>query len=763
MDNYELLLTEQAQENIEDTLATLITAAQEIATASEKDFEKIKAKKWYKRLWELVTFNNDNQKIQARGVGNLAKLNEITMKAIVLVSKQSKDISEKVHESLKHLQQLEEDVSDLYEQQIKIISVVQRIKRGFETEDRFDELSQNQRDIIFAVLHTYALEGSNDDTGNLLATLRGQAHDTYANVNYSIIETELTPQSSQKMLYSLLHAYSLLLTGEFANEDHEILQYIRLSGNEKKEIRNRVKDDISIYGKDKYIKFFDAPTEEYDFDVDANDIEWDFCENEDTSKAETSPQMETIHITKLTQIHVGERLQFYKKNVYIEANIDCHGELEFFGCNVYYNAGASIGKITLSPESQLNIWNSQVFGGPLDEMAFIRGKQADISCLNSAFHNCQRFINVTDSEFGMDKCGVYNCIREFVCVDNGINSSVENTLIILDDPTIIEDAVGYQNEHKGLSSPMIFDIDRWCEYKNNLFYCPFEFKDSLWLTVFWGDHHSVEDCTFITLGSQNIHYSSYPKTINNCLFVGGSNVISLNGGGLSGNSNLSSSMFIGCKNAVSCSKDVIKGCVFVDCFRTSIEAKFFGSTIIEDCVFMNTKVVPKEQKDKYGNEIGPCINVWCSREFMEKGKNKPNTINNCIFYNLNNYDYIIAPSATGKPEEVIAQVENCRFINCDCVRAIQKDTYYYSDILSIKKTVRDVMKVVNCEGVDLYGWRRNPEKTISNSEINVDLTEKPYGCEYLTSVFYFNHDLISDDKLRPWISDFEQRVIAEME
>ena len=62
MDNYELLLTEQAQENIEDTLATLITAAQEIASASEKDFEKIKAKKWYKRLWELITFNNDNQK-----------------------------------------------------------------------------------------------------------------------------------------------------------------------------------------------------------------------------------------------------------------------------------------------------------------------------------------------------------------------------------------------------------------------------------------------------------------------------------------------------------------------------------------------------------------------------------------------------------------------------------------------------------------------------------------------------------------------------
>ena len=296
------------------------------------------------------------------------------------------------------------------------------------------------------------------------------------------------------------------------------------------------------------------------------------------------------------------------------------------------------------------------------------------------------------------------------------------------------------------------------KYKNNLFYCPFEFEDSLWLTVFWGEQHSVENCTFITLGSQSIHYSCYPKTISNCLFVGGSNVISLND-----QSNLENSMFVECQNSISCGKDIIKGCTFVDCLRTSIEAKFFGSTIVENCVFMNTKVVPKEQKDKYGNEIGPCVKVWCDREFMEKGKNKPNIINNCTFYNLNNYDYIIAPKATGKPEEVIAQIENCRFINCDCVGAIQKDTYYYSEVLSLKKTVRDVVKVANCEGVDLYGWRRNTEKTISNSEVNVDLTEKPYGCEYLTSVFYFNHDLVSDDKLRPWISDFENRVIADPE
>ena len=148
MENYELLLTQQAEDNIQDSLDTLLTAARDIASASENDFERIKSKKWYKRLWELVTFNNDNQMIQARGVGNLAKLNEITMKAIILISKQSQDIATNVAESLKELSALREDVDDLYDQQNKLIETVLKIKRGFEPEERFDELSENQRNII---------------------------------------------------------------------------------------------------------------------------------------------------------------------------------------------------------------------------------------------------------------------------------------------------------------------------------------------------------------------------------------------------------------------------------------------------------------------------------------------------------------------------------------------------------------------------------------------------------------------------------------
>lgn len=759
MDNYELLLSKEAEENIDEAITMLVSAAQDIANKSEQDFERIKEKKWYKRLWELVTFSKDNEKIQARGVANLAKLNEIVMKAIVLLSKQSKNNADRIYEALQEIKSLTEEVSDLFAQQETIANKILIIRRGFESEGRFDELSDNQRAIICAVLDRFSETGANEYTQDLMATVYKSARRTYDDVTYGIIEKELNT-SAQRWLFNLLHGYSLLLTNEVGDEKHEVFRYFPLSEATKENIRNAVKTDITQrLGKDNYIRSFEVQATSEDHLVLENDIEWFFYEEDDLEEAEAEevPQKENVHITSLTQIRSGDSLKFIDKNVYIQANIDCHGELMFLDCNVFYNYGEAIGKITLSPGAELNVWDSHVLGGAYDDTAFIRGKQADINCTNSTFRNCNNFIDAEISEIYMDKCGVYNCVSKFICtkVDymSGVRQSqITNTLIVIDDPQALELA----KEHK-CSIAYIFDIQR-CEYKNNLFYYPTISSDAPWIILFTGRSQQVEECTFIMPGEQHISCANNSKLVRNCLFVGGSGVVSLDG-----NSNLSSSMFIGCKNAVMCGKDTLKECTFVDCLDTTIEAKFRGSAVIENCTFMNTKVVAKKQKGKYEDEIGPCIKLYCDREFMEKGTNQPNKVTGCTFYHLNNYDYIIAPAAVGKPEETIAVIENCHFANCDCAKAIKMDVHYYSEVLSIKKTVRDVMKVINPEGADLYSWRSGSGKTISRNEVNVDLRSATYGCEYLTSINYLDDKLTSNEKLYPWIADFEQKVIAESE
>ena len=466
-----------------------------------------------------------------------------------------------------------------------------------------------------------------------------------------------------------------------------------------------------------------------------------------------------MHITSLTQIRSGDSLKFIDKNVYIQANIDCHGELMFLDCNIFYNCGETIGKITLSPGAELNVWDSHVFGGAYDDAAFIRGKQADINCTNSTFHNCQCFLSVTDSEFYMDKCGVYNCIRGFICVNNGINCSVENTLIKVDDPAIITSEITYKKEHSGLSLPHIFDIDCWCKYKNNLFYCPLELVDSLWLTVFWGDHHSVEQCTFITLGRPSIHYSYSPQTIRDSLFVGGSGVINMDRGG-----ELTASMFINCENAVECSNNKIDSCYFVDCYGPTIRNSGSGEALIDSCIFLNTKHIPKPEKTHWLIDTMSCIHVGCDVSIMGKGYRKPNDIRNCLFYGLTQYENIIAPKGGySKPEDLIAVIDGCRFINCDCINTIKTDVVYRTEILNIKKTAKNVMQIENCEGVSKKSWSRESTLYFSKEMADVELSGKQWGCDFLHSDIYMEHNLNTNDRIMAWIKDYEARVISETE
>ena len=765
MDELKISLTPEAEQNTDEAIQCLIDAASQIFASSEQDFQALKNTKWYKRLWKIITFSKDNEKKLARGVSSLAKLQEIIMKALLLLAGKSAAISDFVNQHDKQIAQIAKDQVELAKIQDVILDELDRLKIGAEKAITLYDIEGDKRKIFMAAFCS-VVDTLNSDC-SMCTDYYNQIYyaldcaDAQASIKLHSVSM-LSPKEAL-LLYRVIMEYVFLATDSFACEA-EVLNYLAVSPKDSVAIKTLITKQTTRGGKENLLLKYKSKDnyDEYIF-VDDEEIDWDF-EDEDafesSSAPKDKPEMETVHINKLTQIRSGERLQFYKKNVYIEANIDCHGELQFYGCNIYYNVGTSIGTITLSPESQLNIWNSHVFGESLDETAFIRGKQADISCLNSTFHNCQRFIHVTDSEFYMDKCGVYNCIRGFVCVDNGINCSVENALIIVDDPAIIANETTYRKEHSGISSPNIFDIDRSCEYKNNLFYCPLELVDSLWLTVFWGDNHSVEHCTFITLGHPNIHYSYSPKTISDSLFVGGSSVINMGRGG-----ELTASMFINCENAVECYNNSINLCYFIDCFGPTIRNSISGEAIIDDCVFLNTKHIPKPEKTHWLIDTLSCIHVGCNiNSIMGKGYNNPNEIRNCLFYGLTQYENIIAPDdGHSKPEDTIAIIDSCRFINCDCVNTIKTDLIYHTEILNIKKTAKNVMKIIDCEGVSNKNWWRESTQYFSDEMAEIELSGKQWGCDFLHSDFYLEHNLNTDEVITLWIKDYEARVISETE
>ena len=759
MDELKISLSPEAEQNTDETIQCLIEAATRIFTSSEQDFQAMKNTKWYQRLWKLITFSKDNEKKLANGVSNLAKLQEIVMKALLLLSEKSADISDFLCQHDEDIARLAKNQASLAKTQNAILDEIDRLKIGAEKTITLYDIEGDKRKIFMTAF--CSVVDDMDCHSSLCQEYYRQVCNALefsdAQTSIKLSSVDILTRCETHLLYRVIMEYVFLATDSFECET-EVLDYLAISRKVASTTKEFIAKQVVRGGSE--ILLTHHSVDEYAF-VDDEEFEWNF-EDEDDSKTEDTqervPEMETVYVNKLTQIRSGERLQFYKQNVYIEANIDCHGELQFFGCNIYYNAGASIGKITLSPESQLNIWHSHVFGGILDETAFVRGKQADVSCLNSTFHNCQNFISVTDSWFYMNKCGVYNCIRGFVCVKNGRDSSVENTLIKVDDPTITASEITYKKEHSGLFLPKIFDIDRWCEYKNNLFYCPLELVDSLWLTVFWGDNHSVEHCSFITLGHPDIYYSYSPKTISDSLFVGGSSVISMDSGG-----ELTTSMFINCENAVKCSiSNKINSCYFVDCCGPTIRNSISGEAIIDNCIFLNTRHIPKPEKTHWLIDTLSCIHVGCNIGIMGKGYNKPNEIRNCLFHGLTQYENIIAPyGGYSKPEETIAIIDSCRFINCDCINAIKTDVVYHTEILNIKKTAKNVMQIINCEGVSNKNWRRESTQYFSSEMADIELSGKQYGCDFLHSDFYMEYNLNIDERIAPWIKDYEARVIFE--
>lgn len=74
----------------------MIEAANEIFTAQEADFEKLKSEKWYKTLFHALTFNQDGKKYAVRGICSLAKLQQLFMDIYVRNYRES-------HEQMKQI------------------------------------------------------------------------------------------------------------------------------------------------------------------------------------------------------------------------------------------------------------------------------------------------------------------------------------------------------------------------------------------------------------------------------------------------------------------------------------------------------------------------------------------------------------------------------------------------------------------------------------------------------------------------------------
>lgn len=214
----------------------LIEAAAEVATSTESDFTAMQSKKWYKHLWETISFSKDNQIRTAKGVSNLAKLQDILIKALVIVSKENTNVSEDVKKNSQLIAQL--STNDMLLQ-----SEIMRVVCGGRDELELSDLTKKEQKLLVNLL---LMAAEKNDGSNDYLTAAASA------VGISIIDTSLKadaieylPSQQQELLYKLIMTNRYLL-GIDPSAESEALDHISISPKRRNEIWNSIQETANV-------------------------------------------------------------------------------------------------------------------------------------------------------------------------------------------------------------------------------------------------------------------------------------------------------------------------------------------------------------------------------------------------------------------------------------------------------------------------------------------------------------------------------------
>lgn len=284
----------------------ILEALNDVLTASEADFQGLKEKTWYKRLWGMVTFSKDNEKRLASGVANLAKLQDIVIKLVMQLSRDDKQIAQAVLDNQVQINELAGSVlQNAQEQQ----AVNQRLKLLEQpTYQRLEFLSllpEHQYIIVSALRKLLVNTGGNEHTQkymqhihehSCLRDLGGREYE-YRNID------GLAP-AEQALLYHMVRELLVLQDlDDVDNAAQEILRHIAISPNKQEIVNREVDDTRAIEG----MGFLTKPLMEYEpLCIETDGLE--FIQMDEAEWVEESDDEEFYQVDKDESDKIDESL-----------------------------------------------------------------------------------------------------------------------------------------------------------------------------------------------------------------------------------------------------------------------------------------------------------------------------------------------------------------------------------------------------------------------------------------------------------------------
>ena len=265
-----IYISHQAKEKPQETMEVLRQAAAEAFSESEHNFEVMRNKQWYKRLFEILTFSRNNEKMLAKNIESLSKLQEIIIKALLLMSVQNTELSSDIRNLLESHNLLAEQVKLIAKTQNKLENRLIELEYGGKRELLISQLEKHKKSIIIGVYTSFVnknKEFASKDSQDFTAALhRAFGTNTPEERKISDID-KLTPDGEQELLFKLLQSWVYLATNDFGKQ--EIFKHFSVSDICKEELCDQIRTSVENQGVENYINWYTTqePLYEDDFNI----------------------------------------------------------------------------------------------------------------------------------------------------------------------------------------------------------------------------------------------------------------------------------------------------------------------------------------------------------------------------------------------------------------------------------------------------------------------------------------------------------------
>ncbi|SFC27484.1 tetratricopeptide repeat protein [Butyrivibrio sp. YAB3001] len=219
----------------------LIEAANEVFSAQEKDFEKIKTEKWYKTFFHAITLNQDGKKYLVRGIKSLAKLQQLFMSVYVKNYRKS-------HE------QLDAVIDAVTKNSNAIKNLYRMCVLDLEEQSALEQIDDYDGEILALFLGEYR-----NENGNVPSKVRDYNRGVLIALNQkipsgSLENHQISKLKAPKVVYRCFMEQcavdGTIDTQEWSDKIYQDIDDFELSNNTKLEIKESVKREVEIAGVD---------------------------------------------------------------------------------------------------------------------------------------------------------------------------------------------------------------------------------------------------------------------------------------------------------------------------------------------------------------------------------------------------------------------------------------------------------------------------------------------------------------------------------